>query len=137
MDFSGIIQNVKDKFSQLSIIDKIKEFYKENKKLFFIIVAMFLLILICIILLVSTAQKNKTSKKNAQSVLEQPFVLTQELQVPQGPEMPESYTISRKTTSVWTEEEAKTWFTIPSEKEINALSKSNENMIKELLEAAP
>lgn len=133
MNFSEIIQKIKDFFSSLK--SKIIDFYNENRKLSLIISALILLILICIILLICIAPKSKKDKSKEES--KQPFVLTETLQIPNGPQMPDDYNISRKTESSWSEEEAEPWFTIPSEKEINALSQTNNTMINELLGAAP
>lgn len=132
MDFESIFSNIKETFSSLK--EKMTMQFEENKKIFLLVAGLIILIFLCIILLICNLN---TSKQKNTSFVTQPLVLTEELQIPQGPEMPESYTISRKTTSSWSDEEAEKWFTVPSRKEIDALSQSNENLINEILGATP
>ena len=127
-----ILKNVKEFFSNLK--ERVVIFYQENKKLSYIIISLTALILICLILLICIWTKNgKKSKEISKPVL----ILDKPLVIPSGPELPRDYNISRKTQEKWTEEEAEKWFTIPGEKEIESLSKSNENMINEITGAAP
>lgn len=129
---NNILESIKDFISSLS--DKVTSFYEENKKIFFIILGLILVILICLILLVATSEKDKKKQKDLPGSNLQ---LTESLIIPNGPELPRDYNISRKTKDKWTEEEAEPWFTVPTEKEINSLSNSNENMVNEIIGAAP
>ena len=131
MDFKGIWENIKDKFSPL--IEKAREFYEENKMLSYIIAGLVALLLLCIILLIALAGKKKEPAVVPGTVLE----LTEPLAIPDGPELPKDYTTSRTPKDKWSEEEAEEWFTVPSQKEIDSLSKANDNLINEITGAAP
>ena len=99
----------------------------------YIIAGLVALLLLCIILLIALAGKKKEPAPVPGSVLE----LTEPLVIPDGPELPKDYTASRTPKDKWSEEEAQEWFTIPSQKEIDSLSKSNDNLINEITGAAP
>ena len=131
MDFQGLLDNIKEKAS--SIFEKVREFYEENKMLSYIICGLFALLLLCIILLIALTGKKKEPEVVPGSVLE----LTESLVVPDGPELPKDYTASRTPKDKWSEEDSEDWFTIPSEKEIDSLTKANDNLIKEITGAAP
>jgi len=131
MDFKGIWKNIKEKFSPL--VEKAREFYEENKMLSYIIAGLTALLLLCIILLIALAGKKKEPAPIPGTVLE----LTEPLAIPNGPELPKEYTTSRTPKDKWSEEEAQEWFTVPSQKEIDSLSKANDNLINEITGAAP
>ena len=131
MDFQGLLDNIKEKAS--SIFEKIREFYEENKMLSYIIAGLTALLLICIILIIVLAGTKKEPEVVPGSVLE----LTEPLAIPDGPELPKDYTASRTTKDKWLEEETEQWFTIPTQKEIDSLSKANDNLINEITGAAP
>ena len=131
MDFHGILDSIKEKVS--SLIQKIRNFYEENKMLSLIIAALIALLLLCIIILIAVAGKKKEPAAVPGTILE----LTENLVVPDGPELPKDYTPSRTTKERWTDEEAQEWFTVPSQKEIDSLSKANDNLINEITGAAP
>lgn len=130
MDFNGILDTVKEKFNNL--VDKCTEFYEENPKRFIIISCSTLIILILIILLCSISPKKEKTKNFVQKL-----ELSEKLIVPDGPVLPKDYNYTRKTKDKWTEEEADEWFTTPTEKEIEALSKSNDAIVNEIIGAAP
>ncbi len=130
MDFQGLLDNIKEKAS--SIFEKIREFYEENKMLSYIIAGLTALLLICIILIIVLAGNKKEPEVVPGSVLE----LTEPLAIPDGPELPKDYTASRTTKDKWSEEETEQWFTIPTQKEIDSLSKANDNLINEITGAA-
>ena len=131
MDIKGIWVNIKEKFSPL--VEKAREFYEENKMLSYIIAGLAALLLLCIILLIALAGKKKEPAVVPGTVLE----LTEALAVPDGPELPKDYTASRTPKDKWSEEEAQEWFTVPTQKEIDSLSKANDNLINEITGAAP
>lgn len=132
---NATIEFLKEKFS--SFISPLKEkflsFYEENKKLTYLIAGLIAALLLCIILLISTAGKNKKQKEVPGQKLE----LTEKLVIPNGPELPKDYTVSRKTKEKWTDEEADPWFTTPSQKEIESLGNANDNLVNEIIGAAP
>ena len=107
MDFKGIWENIKEKISPL--IEKIREFYEENKMLSYIIAGLVALLLLCIILLIALAGKKKEPEPVPGTVLE----LTEPLAIPDGPELPKEYTTSRTPKDKWSEDEAQEWFTLP------------------------
>ena len=131
MVIKGIWENIKEKISPLT--EKIREFYEDNKMLSYIIAGLVALLLLCIILLIALAGKKKEPTPVPGTVLE----LTEPLVIPDGPELPKDYTASRTPKDKWSEEEAQEWFTIPSQKEIDSLSKANDNLINEITGAAP
>jgi len=131
MDFQGIIENIKETAS--SIFEKARKFYEENKKLSIIILSLVALLLLCLILLIAIAGKKKEPEVIPGTVLE----LTDPLVVPDGPELPKDYTSSRTPKDKWTEEDAEEWFTVPSQNEIDSLSKANDKLINEITGAAP
>ncbi len=131
MDFKGIHDNIKEKTS--SLIEKVREFYEENRMLSLIIAGLIAILLLCIVLLIALAGKKKETVKVPGTVLE----LTETPVIPDGPELPKDYTASRTVKDKWTDEEAQEWFTLPSQKEIDSLAKSNDILINEITGAAP
>lgn len=131
MDFKGILDNIKEKTS--SFIKKVRDFYEENRMLSLIIAGLVAILLLCIVLLIALAGKKKETPKVPGTVLE----LTETPVIPDGPELPKDYTASRTVKDKWTEEEAQEWFTLPSQKEIDSLAKSNDILINEITGAAP
>ena len=131
MDFQGILDSIKEKAS--SLFEKVREFYEENKMISLIIAGLVALLLLCIILLMCIAGKKKEPKVVQGTVLE----LTEPLAIPDGPELPKDYTASRTPKEKWSEEDAEEWFTVPTQKEIDSLSKANDNLINEITGAAP
>ncbi len=135
MDIKELFTNTKESISNFTqpLVEKVREFYEENKMLSYIIAGLVALLIICIILLCVIAGKKKEPAVIPGTVLE----LTEPLAIPDGPELPKDYTASRTPKDKWTEEEAEDWFTVPSQKEIDALSKANDNLINEITGAAP
>lgn len=131
MNIKRIWENIKEKLSPLT--EKIREFYENNKMLSYIIAGLVALLILCIILLIALTGKKKEPATVPGTVLE----LTEPLVIPDGPELPKDYTASRTPKDKWSEEEAQEWFTIPSQKEIDSLSKANDNLINEITGAAP
>lgn len=128
MKFSNFIENFKKELHSLK--ETIINLYKENKKITLIIAVLFCAILISIIILINYPKKDK-------KIEEQNIVLTEELIIPKGPELPKDYNINRKNKENWNKEDSEKWFTIPTEKEIEDLSKSNDKMIEEIIGVAP
>ena len=126
------IEKVKTVFS--SVKNKIIELYFNNKKVFFLLVSLCFIIFLCIVLLIFIPKEKKESQN---STIQNHLELSEKLLIPNGPELPKDYTFSRKTKEKWTEEEAQVWFTEPSQKDIDSLSKSNDKMINEITGAAP
>ena len=131
-----IVQNVNEKVKTVfsSVKNKIIELYFDNKKVFFLLVSLCFIIFLCVILLIFIPKEKKESQN---SYIENNLELSEKLLIPNGPELPKDYTFSRKTKEKWTEQEAQVWFTEPSQKDIDSLSKSNDKMINEITGAAP
>ena len=128
----NFIEKIKKVFS--SVKNKITELYFDNKKVFFLLAGLFFVIIFCIILLICLPKE----KKESQNVyVENHLELSEKPLIQNGPELPKDYTFSRKEKEKWTEEEAQVWFTEPSQKDIDSLSKSNDKMINEIIGAAP
>lgn len=127
MDFSKISEKIKNFFS------KVYDFLLEDKKRSLIILLgllIFLLILLLIISISATSGKKENFEKPS-------IVFTEELLIPGGPEVKEDYSVSRQTSEVWTEEETENWFTVPSAKEVEDLANANDNLISDVIGAAP
>ena len=135
MDIKEIFENTKESVSTFTepLVEKVREFYEENKMLSYIIAGLVALLIVCIILLCILTGKKKEPDVIPGTVLE----LTEPLAVPDGPELPQDYTVSRTPKDKWSEEDAEEWFTVPSQKEIDSLSKANDNLINEITGAAP
>lgn len=128
----NVIEKVKTVFS--SVKNKIVELYFDNKKVFFLLLSLCFIIFLCIVLLIFIPKEKKESQNSA---IQNHLELSEKLLIPNGPELPKNYTFSRKTKEKWTEQEAQVWFTEPSQKDIDSLSKSNDKMINEITGAAP
>lgn len=126
------IEKVKTVFS--SVKNKIIELYFDNKKVFFLLLSLCFIIFLCIVLLIFIPKEKKESQN---STIQNHLELSEKLLIPNGPELPKDYTFSRKTKEKWTEQEAQVWFTEPSQKDIDSLSKSNDKVINEITGAAP
>lgn len=133
MDFADFFDGIKEKFSETT--ETLLDWFEENKKVAIIISSLVIVILLCLVLLaasVSSAKKKKNAPRPRQEL-----ILSEPLLIPDGPELPRDYTLTRRTKEKWTDEEADPWFTVPSEKEIDSLSRSNESMVNEIIKAAP
>ena len=135
MNIKEIFENTKETVSNFAepLVEKVREFYEENKMISLIIAGLVSLLLLCIILLICIAGKKKEPKVIPGTVLE----LTEPLAIPDVPEIPKDYTASRTPKEKWSEEDAEEWFTVPGQKEIDSLSKANDNLINEITGAAP
>ena len=130
MDFKSFFENLKEKL--VSLIQDIKDYCKDNKRNAILFGALGVCLILMIILLASIP---KGKKKN--TVQEKNIVLTETLLIPDGPELHRDYNISRETKEKWNDEQADTWFEVPTEKDINSLEKANDNIISEITGAAP
>lgn len=131
MEIKQVVEKIKSKI--ISLYKKVYDYCSENKKQSLFIALLVLFILILLLVLASISSKN--NKKL--SVEEKPFILSEKLLVPKGPDVQEDYNITRTPKDKWSTEEADTWFTIPSSKDIESLGKTNDEIISEILGAAP
>lgn len=130
MDFKQKFSDIKDILA-VKIAD-IRDFIKENKKISILVLSLILVILLCIVLIFVAAGSGKKKV-----ILDDPLILTSDLMVPPNPANPDSFQLSRTTKDKWEVDEIEPYFTKPSEKETHDLSKANDKLIRELLEAAP
>ena len=139
MDFGSIIESVKEKITELteSLSEKIRDLMETNKTLFFALAGMIFVILICLILLIYVIASGKGKKEKNTGIPETTVMGTETPVIPDGPTLPKDYNISRPAKDHWTKEEAEEWFTVPTEKEIEGLSFSNDKIVNDILEAAP
>lgn len=129
MDVKEIFKCIKEKVSP--ICDKVIEWVQENTKQAILICSMFMLILVCILLLIAARPKKQTDDFSSD------LLLGEELLIPPSPAVPNGYSTSRTTKDKWTDEEIDIWFTKPTEKELNDLSRANDKIISEITGAAP
>ena len=128
MDFGSIVDSVKE---------KIRDLMETNKTLFFAAAGMAFVFLLCIVLLIYLLATG-SGKKSKNKGIEQTTVMGTETPViPDGPKLPKDYNISRPAKDKWTKEESEEWFTVPTEKEIESLSFSNDKIVNDILQAAP
>ena len=130
MDFKGFFENLKEKI--VSLYELIRDYCSENKRNAILFASLGASVLLLIILLICIP-KNKKDK----TVQEKQIVLTETLQIPDGPEIHRDYNISRQTQDKWSEEQSETWFEKPTERDIESLEKANDNIILEITGAAP
>ena len=131
MDIQGVFSNIKQKITTL--FEKIVSYYRTNRKQAIIITILSCLIIVLLIILCATLSHKKTkTDSNANNI-----VLSETPLIPSSPEIQESYNLSRKNKDKWTTEEADEWFTVPGQKDIDSLSKMNDALISDIIEAAP
>ena len=130
MDIKGVFSNIKQ--SVISLFEKIVSYYQTNRKQAVLITVLGCSIILLVILLCASL-----SKKSKPKTTENNIVLSETPLIPSSPEIQENYTLSRTTKDKWTTEEADEWFTVPGQKDIDSLSKMNENLVSDITEAAP
>ena len=130
MDFKGFFENLKEKI--VSLYELVRDYCSENKRNAILFASLGASVLLLIILLICIP-KNKKDK----TVQEKQIVLTETLQIPDGPEIHRDYNISRQTQDKWSEEQSETWFEKPTERDIESLEKANDNIIRDITGAAP
>ena len=130
MDFGSFFENVKEKI--VSLYERVADYCRNNKRNAILFACLFVCILLLIIILASIPRSRKNRHTEQKEI-----VLTEDLLIPDGPELHRDYNISRQTIEKWSEEQAEEWFTIPSQKDIESLEKANDNIIMEITGAAP
>lgn len=133
MNLQDTFDIIKEKITSLT--ETVSDFFEENRKIGIMVVSLILVILICIVLLILSLSSEKNKKNN--SVIEDILYTTENPLIPNGPEVPRDYNFSRKTKSEWSDEDSQQWFSTPSKVEIDSLSNTNDNMVNEIIKAAP
>lgn len=115
--------------------EKIINFSQKNKT----IVLFVSILLICMTLIgtVLIFVQSFSKQKKIPNVEQQKLEIKEEILVPQSSVILNEYTQTREQKENWTEEEAKEWFTTPTQKEVDNLSLSNDKIIQEILGATP
>ena len=129
MNFKEFFENLKEKI--VSLYQLIVDYCHDNKRN----AILFASLGACIILLIIIFASIPHGKKNTE--IQKTIVLTEDQLIPDGPELHRDYNISRETKEKWSEEQADTWFEVPTEKDINSLEKANDNIILDITGAAP
>jgi len=130
MDFKETFKNLKEKL--FSLIGKIKDDCRENpRKAIIILLSLVIILLIIILICVIAKSPEKKEEKGPE------IVFTEELMVPDELTKEYDYDISRTTEPQWSEENSEVWFTIPTPDQIEQLGNENENMISDVIGAAP
>ena len=130
MDFKGFIENLKEKI--VSLYELVRDYCQENKRNAILFASLGVSVILLIILLLCIPHSKKQKAASPKEI-----VLTEDLLIPDGPELHRDYNISRQTKDKWTDEQAEEWFTIPGQKDIESLEKANDNIIIEITGAAP
>lgn len=133
MDIKETFENIKGKTK--SLYENISDFYEENKTIS-LIIALIVFLLILLIFLLSFSISSANKKKKNMPVVEE-LVLTEDILLPGKVEQADEYILSRTSNEKWSENEAKEWFHIPGDKEIESLSIINENLVNDILKATP
>lgn len=121
IDFSQIAENVQD-------------FLSERRKAVLISA---ILVLFFMVALIVMAFAPDSKKKKSIPYEPPPFVADQELLLPQGPSVPQGYSLDRQKSERWSESEVERHFTRPDAALIEELSSANDAMVFEMLGVAP
>lgn len=101
-------------------------------KISILILLAFFLIAVIIIMV---GESNLFSKKKFS--VDENFILYQPLVVPEPPSTPDEYYLVRPKDYVWTEQDIDRWFSPPDQQLLDSLRTANDELISDLLEAAP
>lgn len=131
MDLKKTFTKTKEKI--VTLVNKIIDFVKEDMRRTLIILISILIVILIILVIISVTKVSEKDKKNEAA----PIVLSQELIIPEGPQVKQDYTVSRQPEEKWDIKETDNWFTVPSSKDVDDLSKANDNLILNVIGAAP
>lgn len=95
---------------------------------------LFLFLAAMVIIIIKTSSSN--DKKNVIDTTRN-FTLYQPLLPPKVFSMPDDYYLVRPRNYQWAQEDVKRWFTEPDGQLLKELHSANDNMISNILEAAP
>ena len=101
-------------------------------KIGIIILLAFFLIAVIIILV---GESKLFSKKKV--TFDESFILHQPLVAPESPSIPDEYYLVRPKDYTWTQQEVDRWFSPPDQQLLDSLRTANDELISDLLEAAP
>ena len=95
-----------------------------------------LLVFFLIAVIIITVGESNLFKKKKLS-FDENFTLHQPLVAPEPPSTPDEYYLVRPKDYTWTEQDIYRWFSPPDEQLLDALRAANDELISDLLEAAP
>ena len=125
----NLMETLQDKIEQIQL--KLSDDESRNKILIISFgILIFLLILLILILCFS-------SKDDGQAIQKKDYEITEYFYSPSSPEISDDYMYSRTPKNKWSEDEAAEYITLPTEEMLENLKKSNDKMIKDILEASP
>lgn len=101
-------------------------------KIGIIILLAFFLIAVIIILV---GESNLFSKKKV--AFDESFILHQPLIAPESPSTPDEYYLVRPKDYTWTQQDIDRWFSPPDQQLLDSLHTANDEIISDVLEAAP
>lgn len=131
MNIKETLGNLKEKIT--SLFKRLVNFIKEDLRRSLIILLIALIVLL-IILVISSVVKG-SSKRLDETI--SPITFSQELLIPEGPQVKQDYSVSRQPEEQWPEAETENWFTVPSSKEVEDLGRANDKLILDVIGAAP
>lgn len=120
----------------LEVFENFKDTFTSNKKNSIAVIAILLVMTVSAIVIV-TMTVGKKDIKIPQAETERELNNDQPLLFPPSPVVPDGYVYSRERKGRWTEEDAKAWFTEPTQSAIDELSVANDRLATEITGAAP
>lgn len=87
------------------------------------------------VIIITVGESNPFNKKKFS--FDENFILHQPLVAPEPPSTPDEYYLVRPKDYTWTEQDIDRWFSPPDEQLLDALRTANDELISDLLEAAP
>lgn len=118
------------------ILNRIKDFYREKKLVAIVstvLISLFVLALIAFIFqTIFTPSKIKSIQKE-----ETILIPDQKILLPNSPSSSNEYALTREPQEQWDSEDAKKYFTLPTDKELNELEKANDKLINDILGENP
>ena len=119
-------------------INDFAEFVGSKKYVALSIIILIFLSLCALIVFVVYLFSSGTKSSAPQALpITQNFEGDQPLLLPEGPEISDSYVLSRQPNPFWTNKEEKLWFTTPDAESLEDLKKADDGMINDILGAAP
>jgi cell division protein FtsX len=123
-----VLKTLQEKFQTIQLI----LFDEENKKKKLIILISVLIFLLLVLILILCLNNKKENK-----VISNKYEISDYFYSPISPEIADEYMYSRVQQQKWTEEEVEKYITLPSEQMLDSLKSANDNIVNDILEAAP
>lgn len=117
-------------------VEMMQDYIQNHTKQMLFVCLGLVIILILLSLLIFTSPDTK-GKKKTKSTNELVVPLHDNLILPEEPGFPAEFQFYRERRSTWTREEAEEWFVAPDEVMLENLENANNNVISDILGAAP